>query len=157
MEVGHNTFVRFAYRLNAENGAASQEAQEAQEKKEVQYIHGYGQIIPGLEAALAGKTAGEKFQTIIQPEEGYGNRDEDLVVTFPREKFSHIEDLEPGMELEARSDEGNAQFKVLKVDHDQVTVDANHHYAGVTLSFDIEIKEVREADEDEIQLIKKNV
>lgn len=161
MRISKNKFIIFTYRLSLD-----QEEDQKQdsgpddtqpEPQEAAYIHGYGQIIPGLEAALQDKQPGEKFRTVVAPDQGYGERNEELVVDFPRQNFSSVENLEIGMELEARSDEGNARFTVTDIQDDTVTVDGNHNLAGQTLVFEVEVREVREAQEDELQLLKQNL
>jgi len=115
------------------------------------YLHGAGNIIPGLERALVGKTEGDSLQVEIKPEDAYGEVQPDMIQVVPRAAFQGVESIEPGMAFEARGDGGAAQRIVVKeVSGDEITVDANHPLAGVELNFDVQIVNVRAATEEEI-------
>jgi FKBP-type peptidyl-prolyl cis-trans isomerase SlyD len=115
------------------------------------YLHGAGNIIPGLEKALVGKVEGDTQQVTVQPAEGYGEVMSELMQTVDKAAFQGVESVEVGMSFEAQTSDGSVQHIVVsKVDGDQVTVDANHPLAGVVLNFDVEIVSVREATEEEI-------
>lgn len=114
------------------------------------YLHGSGNIIPGLETALEGKDEGERVTASIPPEQAYGPRNEELVQSVPRDRFEGVENIAPGMEFQAKTEAGVHPVKVVAVDDDSVTVDANHALAGETLNFDIQIVEVRDATEEEL-------
>ncbi|MFB6260293.1 MAG: peptidylprolyl isomerase, partial [Thiohalorhabdaceae bacterium] len=114
------------------------------------YIHGVGQIIPGLENALEGKEPGADVSVTINPEEGYGERDESMVLNVPREQFEGAESIEPGMQFQAETDEGVRILTVLEAGDQEVTVDGNHPLAGITLNFDVSVQDVREAEQEEL-------
>lgn len=114
------------------------------------YIHGMGNIIPGLENALAGKTAGDRLQVTIEPENAYGLRDDDLIESVPKSAFQGVNEIEPGMQFHAESPEGMQLVTVLEVRDDQVILDGNHPMAGMTLNFDVEVTEVRDATPEEM-------
>ena len=107
-------------------------------------------MIPGLEKELEGKVAGDKLDVKIQPEEGYGVRNEELLQSVPREHFQNAPKIEVGMQFQAQSQQGPILVTVMEVNADHVVVDGNHPLAGVELNFKVEIKEVREASEEEI-------
>jgi FKBP-type peptidyl-prolyl cis-trans isomerase SlyD len=116
------------------------------------YLHGQGNIIPGLEKALEGKQAGDKLNVRVEPAEGYGVRDDSLVQQVPRRAFGSVSKVEPGMQFHAQSAQG--QMRVVTVTHvkgDMVTVDANHPLAGEVLVFDVEVAEVRDATGEELE------
>jgi FKBP-type peptidyl-prolyl cis-trans isomerase SlyD len=116
------------------------------------YLHGQGNIIPGLEKALEGKQAGDKLNVRVEPAEGYGVRDDSLVQQVPRRAFGSVSKIEPGMQFHAQSAQG--QMRVVTVTHvkgDMVTVDANHPLAGEVLVFDVEVAEVRDATGEELE------
>lgn len=115
------------------------------------YLHGAGNIIPGLESALEGKVAGEKLSVTVEPAQGYGERDERLVQAVPRSAFKGIEQLAPGMQFQAQGPQGTRLVVVTQVAKDVVTVDANHPLAGQTLHFEVEIAEVRDATREELE------
>jgi FKBP-type peptidyl-prolyl cis-trans isomerase SlyD len=116
------------------------------------YLHGQGNIIPGLEKALEGKQAGDKLNVRVEPSEGYGVRDDSLVQQVPRRAFGSVSKVEPGMQFHAQSTQG--QMRVVTVTHvqgDMVTVDGNHPLAGEVLVFDVEVAEVRDATGEELE------
>ena len=115
------------------------------------YLHGAGNIIPGLEKALVGKVEGDTKKVTVEPAEGYGEVMSELTQTVDKAAFQGVESVEVGMSFEAQTSDGSVQHIVVtKVDGEQVTVDANHPLAGVVLNFDVEIVSVREATEEEI-------
>jgi FKBP-type peptidyl-prolyl cis-trans isomerase SlyD len=114
------------------------------------YIHGMGNIIPGLENALTGKRAGDKLQVSIAPEEGYGERDESMIQAAPKDAFHGVEAIEPGMKFHAETPYGAQLVTVLEVRDDEVILDGNHPMAGLTLNFDVEVAEVRDATPEEL-------
>lgn len=114
------------------------------------YIHGMGNIIPGLEAALEGKASGDHITTVIEPDQAYGVRDDALVQQLSRDLFETEEDIVEGMRFHAMSETGPRVVTVVTVDADQVTIDGNHPLAGMTLHFDVTIAEVRDASAEEI-------
>jgi len=114
------------------------------------YIHGQGDLVPGLEKALQGKAAGDRVQVVVSPEEGYGEHDPDKIQTVPRDAFDEDTQLEPGMRFQAESDEGDVMVEVTAVQGDEVTVDANHPFAGKTLHFDVQVLAVRAATQEEL-------
>ena len=115
------------------------------------YLHGAQNIVPGLEAELEGKSAGDKFVAVIEPEQAYGVHNDDLIDKVPREDFEGIENLEVGLQLEAETPDGTRIVRVAEVEEDMVTIDANHPLAGETLHFDVTVTEVREATAEELE------
>jgi len=116
------------------------------------YLHGAGNIVPGLEKALLDHVAGDKFQVVIQPGEAYGKRDESKVHDVPRDELPAVK-LMPGMQLVARDDEGgHIPVTIVEVADAKVKIDLNHPLAGRVLAFDIEVMEVRASTEQEREL-----
>ena len=115
------------------------------------YLHGAQNIIPGLEAALVGKNVGDEVKVTIEPAEGYGELDPELVQLVPRDAFDGVDDIEAGMQFEAQSPEGESQVvEVREVNEEGVVIDGNHPLAGQTLHFEVKVEEVREASEEEV-------
>lgn len=114
------------------------------------FLCGYQNVIPGLEKALFGKSAGEKFQIEIAPEDAYGERSEEMIKEVPMVAFQGVDNIEAGMQFHAESPDGNQLVTVTKVENGIVTVDGNHPLAGVVLVFDVDIKQVRDASDDEL-------
>ncbi len=118
-------------------------------KDPLHYIQGIGNLIPGMEESLEGKSKGEKLNVVINPEKGYGVRNEDHVQEVPMEAFGG-QTPEVGMQFQAGNDDQRYIVTVTAVTENMVTVDANHPLAGVELHFDVEVIDVREATNDEL-------
>lgn len=114
------------------------------------YLHGQGNIIPGLEAALVGKAPGEEFDVTVKPAEAYGEYNEEILQVVPRKVFEGVESVEIGMVFTAQAQNGPVQLTVAKVDGDDITVDPNHPLSGKILHFSGSVIEVREATEEEL-------
>ncbi len=115
------------------------------------YLHGSGQIVPGLEKALEGRTAGEKMTVKVAPEDGYGIRHEDRVLKIQRSDLPEGPDPEVGSELEAVGQDGqHIVLWIAEIEGDEITLDGNHPFAGQTLHFEVAIETVREATPDEV-------
>jgi FKBP-type peptidyl-prolyl cis-trans isomerase SlyD len=112
----------------------------------LQYLHGAGNLIPGMEEGLEGKSQGEKLDLKIEPEKGYGEKDENLIQAVPRSAFGDQE-VKPGMRFSTNQ---GGVVTVTDIGPDTITVDGNHPLAGVPLNFAVEIMEVRNATDEEI-------
>lgn len=113
------------------------------------FIVGHGLLIPGLEAQLLGKASGDKLEVEVAAADAYGERYDALVQQVPKSMFGDIE-VQPGMQFRASTDGGEQSVVVIEVEEDNVVVDGNHPLAGMDLSFDVEILEVRDATEEEL-------
>ncbi len=113
------------------------------------YLHGSGNIISGLENALVNKTIGDKFSVRISPEDAYGEVMDDMVEVISRKMFEGIDNVEVGMQFHADVSSGSGIVTVVNVDGDNVTIDGNHPLAGIPLTFDVEVIDVRLANEEE--------
>lgn len=122
----------------------------SQGREPLAYIHGLGNIIPGLEKQLTGMQVGDKVNAVVEPAEGYGERDENLMQIVPKSGFQGDEELVVGMQVQVGTEHGPAIASVAKIDGEDVTLDVNHPLAGVTLHFDVEIMGVRDATDEEI-------
>jgi FKBP-type peptidyl-prolyl cis-trans isomerase SlyD len=114
------------------------------------YIHGIGNLVPGLERELEGKQAGDKLKVSIAAQDGYGERDAELVQQVPKRMFDGANAIEPGMRFHAMGEGGVRVVTVTRVVGDMVTVDGNHPLAGQTLHFDVEVMAVRDATREEL-------
>lgn len=116
------------------------------------YLHGQGNIIPGLEAALAGKAAGDTFRVTVASEQGYGDRDESKVSIIDAASFAGFDKIEEGMVCHLEGEDGEPELVTITlIEEDEVTIDANHPFAGKTLNFEVEVVTVREATEAELR------
>ncbi len=147
MQVAANAVVAFDYVLTAPDGKVIDSNEGA---GPLAYIHGQGQIIPGLEAALEGRTTGDAFQVTVTPEKAYGVRDSALVQVVSRDMFESVNELEVGMRFRASLEDGEHVFTIVGLDDKQVTIDGNHPLAGTTLKFDVKVVEVRAATAEEL-------
>ena len=145
MTVENGKVVSFHYTLTNAQGDVLDQSQE----HPMPYLHGAGNIIPGLEKELAGKKVGDKLTVNVPAAEAYGEYHEQLVNDVPREAFQGVDQIEPGMQFQANTPEGVQVITVKAMNGETVTVDANHPLAGQDLNFDVEIVEVREATEEE--------
>jgi FKBP-type peptidyl-prolyl cis-trans isomerase SlyD len=115
------------------------------------YIHGNGNLIPGLESALEGKETGNKIQAKIKPEDAYGVRDDSLVETVSLKQFENADDVKEGIQFQIQTNDGVRLATVTKVDGDDVSIDMNHPLADVELNFDVEIMSIRDASAEELE------
>jgi FKBP-type peptidyl-prolyl cis-trans isomerase SlyD len=113
------------------------------------YIH--GNIIPGLESALTGRALGDKFKVSIAPEDGYGLRDNEMMQNVPKSAFQGVDEILPGMQFQAQSPQGMTLVTVVDVDGDEVILDGNHPMAGMTLHFEVEVADIRDATSEELE------
>lgn len=148
MQIADDTVASIHYTLTDNTGKVIDASPAGQP---LTYLHGAGNIVPGLEQALEGRKAGDQFDVAVAPEEGYGPRLEQLIQLVPRDAFHGVDTLELGMQFEAQGGQGPMLVTVTKVDADNVTVDGNHPLAGETLHFAIEVADVRAASEEELE------
>lgn len=148
MKVAEKTVVVIDYTLTDNDGSVIDSSEGA---GPLSYLHGAGNIIPGLEEALLGKEAGDEVKASIEPEKAYGERHEQLKQDVPRELFSGVDKVEQGMQFQSETEQGPVLVTVVEVKEDTVTVDGNHPLAGVHLNFDVTVREVREASEEELE------
>ena len=148
MNIANNCVVAFHYTLTDDDG---NEIDSSKGKEPLAYLHGHSGIIPGLERELEGKVVGDAMKVTVEPTDGYGEMNPELVQAVPREAFQGVDNIEVGMQVQAQGQGGQVQMVVVReVSDESVTVDANHPLAGQTLHFDVSIEDVREATEEEV-------
>jgi FKBP-type peptidyl-prolyl cis-trans isomerase SlyD len=148
MKVAENSIVTMHYTLTDDDG---QVLDSSAGKDPLKYLHGYGNIIIGLEREIEGCEAGTQKTVVVAPKDAYGEWDDELVQTLPREAFGGFDKIEVGMEFHATNADGQVQSVVVTaVEGDQITINANHEMAGKRLTFDISIEDVRPATKDEL-------
>lgn len=147
MTISQDSVVTIHYTLTDDDGDILDRSAAGEP---LSYLHGHGQLIPGLERELSGKSAGDKLSVSVPAADGYGEYKESLVQEVPRHLLEGIDDLRPGMRLKAQTDQGPRSVTVTKVADQVVTLDANHPLAGKTLHFDIEVAAVRDATDEEL-------
>ena len=120
MQIADGTVVAMDYALKDDEGTLIDQSQPGQP---MVYLHGHRNIIPGLEAALVGKLAGETAEVRVDPANGYGEVNPALEQVVPKDRFQGVEDLQTGMQFQANTDQGPVSVRVVKVEDDDVTVD----------------------------------
>lgn len=152
MNIANDRAVQIHYHLTDPDGDVIDSSRDSDP---LVYLHGHGNLLPAVEAALLGKVAGDKVTTVIQPADGYGIHDPDLDVGVPLEVFPEEaqSQLEPGVMFQGPHPKDAAEmamFTVIEVLEDAVHASANHPLAGVVLHFDMEVLNVRQATEEEL-------
>ena len=152
MKVVPQKVVSVSYTLTDDGGEVVDIAEEAEP---MIYLHGAGQLIPGVESALDGRGIGDEIEVDLSPEEGYGEYEEELRMDFPRELFAELEEesgeLEIGQELEIELDGVELLVTVEEIGEEAITVDANHELAGLGLHFAGKVLAIRDATPEEIE------
>lgn len=147
--IKENSVVTMHYELK---DAAGEVLDSSKGQDPLVYLHGAGNIIPGLEEALVGKTVGDAVDAVVSPEKGYGMPVDALIQTVPKEAFGEeISKVEVGMRFQAETEQGPVPVVVTAMDEKTVTVDGNHPLAGKELHFNVSIAEIREASSEEIE------
>lgn len=147
MQIEKNKVATFHYDLKLADNEIYESSRNA---SPMNYLHGHGNIIYGLEKEMEGKVAGDRFSVTIDPIEGYGLRNEQAVQRIPIKHLSHKGRLHPGMMVAVNTREGQRRVMITKVGKFNVDVDLNHPLAGKTLTFDVEILDVRDASSEEV-------
>lgn len=148
MQIARHTVASIDYTLTDDDG---QVLDTSEGREPLTYLHGAGNIIPGLETALEGQNPGDTVAVTVEPAEAYGDRNEELIQQVPMAAFEGVDKVEPGMRFQATDDSGQGRVvTVTGVEDDQVTVDANHPLAGQQLNFEVSVVDVREATDEEI-------
>ena len=152
MNIEDKLYVEMDYTLKLVSG---EEVDRSPEGQPFGFIIGTGQVIPGLEKALMGKTTGYESKIVVDPDDGYGLINENLFEEIPRSQFPEDGSIEPGMTFHAQGPHGPVMLSVKSVnDNDTVTVDLNHPLAGEQLHFDVKVVGVREASAEELKQIE---
>ena len=147
MKIASNRVVLIHYTLKNDAGDTLDSSSGGEP---LAYLHGNGNLIPGLEAELLGRVAGESLNVRIAPRDGYGDIDPALVQNVPRSAFAGIDKIEVGMRFQTQTAQGPQVSVVTGVSDDSVQMDANHPLAGQDLNFAVEITNVREASHEEM-------
>jgi FKBP-type peptidyl-prolyl cis-trans isomerase SlyD len=147
--VGAGSVVTIHYTLTLENG---QVIDSSAGDEPLAYLHGHNGLVPGLEKALEGQSAGSKFEVSVEPAEGYGEHDAEGVQDVPRTAFPDDAELEPGVQFQATDQDDNPIMGTIEaVDDKTVKVDFNHPLAGKVLNFAIEVVGIRKASAEEVE------
>lgn len=147
MKIASKTVASFHYSLFNEEG---EELESSKGDQPSVYLHGSNNIIKGLESALADKAAGDKVEITLPPEEAYGPRQEDRIQRVPVKHLIFKGKLRASMAAQLNTSKGRQPVTVVKAGRHSADIDTNHPLAGKTLTFNIDIVDVREATADEL-------
>lgn len=147
MNIEKDTVVELDYKLMDQEGQVWESSAEGGPWI---YLHGYGEVMPGLEKELTGKAIGQKVKVELPPNEAYGEYEDDLRTEVPREAFAEVQNLCEGMRLAAESSDGVHAVVVREIHDDKVVIDANHPLAGQTVKVEVKILSVRKASDEEV-------
>jgi FKBP-type peptidyl-prolyl cis-trans isomerase SlyD len=147
--VGKDMVVTFHYTLRNEAGDVLDSSSGAEP---LSYLHGYSNIVSGLEKALLGKAVGSQFKVTVEPSEGYGEREDEMVIQVPKKEWDLPEHVGAGEVVELQSPEGHVVPAVIvEIGSEFVVLDANHPLAGEQLFFEIELTAIRGATKEELE------
>ncbi|MEZ5609684.1 MAG: peptidylprolyl isomerase [Rhodocyclaceae bacterium] len=146
MQIAKNTVVTLKYTVHDPDGNVVDDGQHP-----LVYLHGgYDGIFSPIEEALHGKNTGENLKMKLQPDDAFGEYDENMVMMEDRSLFP--DNIEVGMSFERVTEDGEDEvlYRITDIADGKVVVDGNHPLAGVALLFDITVAEVRPATQEEI-------
>ena len=144
MQATYGAVVTLSYTLSLDDG------EMLDNEDHVEYLHGYNNIIPGLEEALEGSKPRERRAVVLEPADAYGERDPARLITAPINSVPNAGNLQPGMRITAGTARGPVELTVSEVNDDTIVFDANHPLAGKRLRFDVEVVDVRAAARHEL-------
>lgn len=147
MSITKNHVVTINYTLKDDDGNILDSSEQL---GPLNYIHGHGHIIPGLESALDGKAKGEKLNVSVKPEEGYGERMDQLIQAVPKDQFDDADTVQVGSQFQVDTEHGPMILTVIEIKDAEFVLDGNHPLAGMHLHFDVEVVDMREATEQEL-------
>ncbi len=146
MQISENSVVQFHYSLT-ENG---NELESSRNNAPLLYLHGHQQMLPKLEAALLGKSAGDTLEVTLAPADAYGERQADAIQSVQVKHLQGAKKWKAGMTAWINTAQGERQVTIVKMGMFKAEVDTNHPLAGKTVTFHIEILAVRDASAEEI-------
>ncbi len=147
MKIEPGTVVSFHYTLRNEEGT---ELETSRGSDPSIYLHGFKNIIPGLESAMTGHEVGDVFSISVPPEKAYGIHNPERVQRVPTKHLVFKGKLQAGKVVQLNTSEGKRAVTVLKAGRHSADIDGNHPLAGQSLTFDIEITELRPATREEM-------
>lgn len=146
--VADGMVVSIAYRLTVDG----EEIASADANDPLEYLHGNEDILPGLETALTGKKVGDRFSVTLEPSEAYGEYDEENIDELDRVDIPDADELEVGMVVEVEDEDGYSYMAhVAEITSNTVVLDFNPPLAGKTLSYDVEVVDIRMATDEELE------
>ena len=148
MKVGKNSIVTIEYVMMDISGEI---LESSKEDGKYEYLHGIGEMLPGVEKALEGKEKGASIDIVIPPEDGFGIKKKELIQKINKDIFPEGTVFEKGMEFDVEDEDGDSIITILDIMDDKVLIDKNHPLAGETLKVKAEIIDVKLAEDWEIE------
>lgn len=148
MKIADNSVVQFHYVLKDEAGS---EIETSQGNDPMVYLHGHKNTLVGIENSLVGKEVGDKFSVTLQPEDAYGERQENMIQRVPAKHLHGSSKWEAGMTAIVETAQGQRQVTVVKAGKFMITIDINPPLAGKVLTFELDVVDIREATAEEIE------
>jgi FKBP-type peptidyl-prolyl cis-trans isomerase SlyD len=146
--IGKDCLVEISYQLSDAETGTTLDSSTAGEP--LTYVHGRGQLLPGLEQALEDRSAGDELSITVPASEGYGEHHPEMVMTVPRDRLGF--DIREGGVVQAQLPDGRSHYlMIVDIQEDQVILDGNHPLAGRSLHFDVTVEGVREATPEEVK------
>lgn len=155
MKIQSGCIVELSYQLKDEEGAV---VEQSGSDGPMSYLHGYGEIPPGLETRLTGAEVGTAFEVTLAPGEAFGDYDPDKILAVPRDQFPADAEIVPGDTItvsvaddeDPEAETGEMDTRVVEISPEAIVLDANHPYAGKRMTFDLRVLSVRVASEEEL-------
>ena len=147
MKIEKDKVVQFRYTLTDSN---QQQLEQSDPKVPMGYLHGHNNILKGLENALDGKQKGDSFSITLEAKDAYGDIQPNSEQRIPIKHLQGAKKWKAGMIGAVQTEQGRRQVTVLKAGKFMVTVDFNHPFAGRTLTFDVDVLDVRDATAEEM-------
>ena len=148
MQIAKNNVVHIDYTLTDNDGNI---LDSSEGREPLAYIHGIGNLIPGLEKELEGKATGDHIDAKVAPEDAYGLRDINLEQTVHISNFDQPEQVQKGIQFQAQTEDGQTKIAtIVDISGEEVKIDMNHPLSGMELNFSVDVKEIRKASEEEL-------
>ena len=151
MKISKGTVVQFHYRIKDLEG---KELESNFGDQAVAYLHGYNNMMPGIESSLESMSKGDELEVELEAAETYG---EIQANSEQRISVKHLQSAEKkpkwkaGMTAVVNSEQGQREVTIIKAGKFMVTIDTNHPLAGKTLQFELQVEDVRAATDEEVQ------
>jgi len=157
MKINKGDKVKVDYEGKLEDGTVFDSSTHGDHSHPLEFEAGSGMVIKGFDDAVMGMELNEEKEFSSEPEEAYGQPNDEMIKKFPREQLPKEPDPKEGMMLMMNTPEGQ-QFpaKILKVEENEVTIDLNHPLAGKKLSFKIKIVGINEPSEEKSENEEKD-
>ncbi len=148
MKIEDNKVVGIEYTLKDEKGVVM-DSNKGQDL--LYFIQGLGNIVPGLESAMTGKSKGDTFDVVVKAADGYGEHSEEKIRRIPRDVVKHLKNLEVGAMLQAQGPNGVEVVTITEMNDTEIVLNGNHPMAGHDLYFSVRVGEIRNATAEELE------